>query len=158
MSKSEKTIVPDVISRDAFAGLPEIGSLTEFLRDLSGKLKLPGNGKCRMEILLTDNDEIQKLNSEYRDKNQATDVLSFPDGDIMPESGEIFLGSVVISVERAEAQSAEIGHSLEAELKFLVLHGLLHLLGHNHEEDKGEMLDLQRELKKALSAHFGREE
>lgn len=155
MSKSEKWIIPEVVVRDDFSGLPEVGTLPDFLRELSERLELPGNGKCRVEILLTDNNEIQQLNRDYRDRNQATDVLSFPDGDTLPESDEVFLGTVVISVERAEAQSAEIGHFFEAELKFLVLHGLLHLLGYDHEDDDGEMLNLQRNLKETLSAHFG---
>ncbi|NOY22645.1 MAG: rRNA maturation RNase YbeY [Acidobacteria bacterium] len=154
MSKSEKMIVPEIIFRDDLPKLPEIGSLTEFLRDVSGRLELPGSGICRMEVVLTNNEEIQQLNRDYRNLNQVTDVLSFPDGDILPETDEIFLGSVVISVERAEKQSGEIGHSLGEELKFLLLHGLLHLLGYDHEEDDGEMVVLQRNIKDALSAHF----
>ncbi len=154
MSKSEKTIVAEIIFRDDLPEFPELDSLTEFLRDLSGRLELPGSGKCRMEVVFTNNEEIQQLNRDYRKLNQVTDVLSFPDGDILPETDEIFLGSVVISVERAEAQSGEIGHSLEEELKFLIMHGLLHLLGYDHEEDDGEMAVLQRNIKDALFAHF----
>ncbi|RLE19167.1 MAG: rRNA maturation RNase YbeY [Acidobacteria bacterium] len=153
MTESEKSIVCDVISRKGLDENLSEEKLTEFLNDLSAKLELPG--RCRMEILFTGNDEIQDLNRGYRDKDCPTDVLSFMDGDKLPDTDEIFLGSVVISVERARAQSSEIGHSLEDELKFLVLHGFLHLLGYDHEGDDGEMLGLQRELKKAFPNHFG---
>ena len=154
MSESQKTIVSEVISREGLTGLPDPGSWTAFLQDISVGLELPGSEKCCMEILFTDNEEIHKLNRDYRNKDQVTDVLSFIDGDILPDTEEIFLGSVVISVERAEEQAVEIGHTLEEELKFLVLHGLLHLLGYDHEADNGEMVAVQREIKEALPVHF----
>ncbi|MFT7184326.1 MAG: putative rRNA maturation factor [Oceanicoccus sp.] len=85
-----------------------------------------------VELLLTNNDEIQKLNKEYRNLDKATDVLSFGYED--PEH----LGQVVISVERAEEQAEGIGNTLEEELKFLFCHGVLHNLGYDHETPKEE--------------------
>jgi probable rRNA maturation factor len=158
MSDSQRTIVPEIVFREGLTGLPDMDHLTSFLQDLSDEVELPGNGKCRVEILFTDNEEIRQLNSDYRNKDQVTDVLSFIDGDVLPETHEIFLGSVVVSVERAAVQAVEIGHSVEEELKFLVLHGILHLLGFDHENDDGQMVELQGKIKRTLSIHFGREE
>lgn len=154
MSDSQNAIVPEIIFREGLAGLPEADYFNAFFQDLSGELELPGDGKCLVEILFTDDEEIQQLNSDYRNKDQATDVLSFIDGDVDPETGQIFLGSVVISAERAASQALEIGHPLEVELKFLVLHGILHLLGFDHEKDNGQMIELQGKIKEALSIHF----
>ena len=158
MTENKAVIVPDLIVREKFDGILNTRFFAEFLKDLSGELELSDGEGCRMEILLTGNEEIRELNRDFRNKDQVTDVLSFVDGDVLPDSGEIFLGSVVISVERARAQSQEIGNSFEEELKFLVLHGVLHLLGFDHEEDEGEMLNLQKKLKNALPTHFKGEE
>jgi probable rRNA maturation factor len=89
-----------------------------------------------VELLITTNEEIQKLNKEYRQKDKPTDVLSFSLDD--PEH----LGQIIISIERATEQAADIGQSLEEELKFLFCHGVLHLLGYDHEnaEDEEKML------------------
>jgi probable rRNA maturation factor len=89
-----------------------------------------------VELLLTTNAEIQKLNKKYRQKDEATDVLSFPMED------EESLGQIVISVDKATAQAKELNQTLEEELKFLFAHGLLHLLGHDHKtpEDEEKML------------------
>lgn len=106
-----------------------------------------------LEVSIVGNEEIRSLNKQYRGKDSITDVLSFEDGDLLPD-GRIFLGSIVISWERALEQAQEIGNSLEEELRFLFLHGLLHLLGFDHETDNGEMFELQRELKHRLSNFF----
>lgn len=109
-------------------------------------------------ILIVDNNYIQELNLIYRGQNTPTDVLSFamnelgedePDIDF---SGEVnVLGDIVISLEKALEQSQEYGHSLERELGYLVVHGMLHLLGYDHETE-GER-KLMRELEeKILSA------
>jgi probable rRNA maturation factor len=80
--------------------------------------------------LLTDDRELQRLNREFLAKDYPTDVLSFPD-----ESG----GDLAISTQRAAAQAAEFGHSVESEVEILMLHGVLHLLGMDHETDGGKM-------------------
>ncbi len=106
-----------------------------------------------LEVSIVGNEEIKSLNKQYRGKDSITDVLSFEDGDMLPD-GRVFLGSIVISGERAFTQAQEIGNSFEEELRFLFLHGLLHLLGFDHETDNGEMFELQRELKLKLSDFF----
>ena len=92
--------------------------------------------KKDIELLLTSNSEIQKLNKQYRQKDEATDVLSFPMED------EESLGQIVISIDRAKSQAKELSQTLEEELKFLFAHGLLHLMGHDHQnpEEEKEML------------------
>lgn len=119
--------------------------------------KLPENTET--SILLVDNNYIQELNFLYRGMNQVTDVLSFamnelgedePDFDF---SGEVHvLGDIVISLERAQAQSEEYGHSFERELGFLVAHGMLHLLGYDHENEEEEkaMRFLQEKILKSV--------
>lgn len=91
-----------------------------------------------VELLLTDDATIQKLNKQYRDKDKSTDVLSFSLED------SVHLGQLVISVDRAREQAKDIGQSLEEELQFLFTHGLLHLLGYDHEEPEEEAVMLQK--------------
>jgi probable rRNA maturation factor len=96
-------------------------------------------------VLITSNAEVQELNRRHRRKDKPTDVLSFPSG--RPE----LPGNIAISAEIAAANAVERGHSVEAELKILILHGLLHLAGYDHENDHGEMeareLALRHEFK-----------
>ena len=120
-------------------------NLNTCLEQLCPELQLPAEA-CEVEILFTDDQEIQSLNSQYRGKDRPTDVLSFPDGDLNPETGAFQLGSIAISLDTAKRQAAEIGHSLVAELRFLILHGLLHLLGFDHETDNGEMMTEQKRI------------
>ena len=95
-----------------------------------------------IELILTTDEEIKELNKTYRNKDKTTDVLSFPLEDIpgMP------LGSIVISVDTAKRGAEEFGHSVEDEIKLLFIHGLLHLLGYDHEIDNGEMREKEKEI------------
>ena len=92
-----------------------------------------------INIILVDNDEIQRLNNTYRQKDYVTDVLTFPDGYLHN------LGDVFISIPKMIAQSKELGHSERRELAFLVVHGYLHTLGYDHqtETEELEMIALQ---------------
>lgn len=113
-----------------------------------------------ISVVLTDNEGIRTLNNLHRGIDRATDVLSFPmfeyaeNGDIIEdyvefnEMGEICLGDIVISLERAHEQAAEYGHSPEREIGFLTVHSMLHLLGYDHmtPEDEEEMFGYQREI------------
>lgn len=89
---------------------------------------------------------IRKLNQQFRNIDKATDVLSFPAGD----EDETNLGDIAISVETAAAQAKENGLTLENEIAQLILHGLLHLSGYDHETDNGEMNRLELRLRKKL--------
>jgi len=107
------------------------------------------NYGCEINVEITDNLNIQKLNKEFRGKDSPTDVLSFPMGDINPENGLMILGDIVISAEKAKEQSEELNQSFERELMFLAMHGTLHLLGYDHElSEKDDMImrEKQREI------------
>lgn len=91
-----------------------------------------------VELLLTNDETIRKLNNQYRNKDTATDVLSFSLED------PVHLGQLVISLDRAQAQAEELGQSLEEELQFLFTHGTLHLLGYDHEEPEEEKIMLEK--------------
>ena len=87
-------------------------------------------------LRFSDDQLLRRLNREHRDADEPTDVLSFPDDPVeripSPEGGPRYLGDIAVSVETAERQAAEAGLTLDEELRHLVLHGLLHLLGHDH--------------------------
>lgn len=95
-----------------------------------------------IELIITDDKEIKDINREQRDIDRATDVLSFPleDFEYAP------LGSIVISIDRVKEKSIEFKHSENEEFTLLFIHGLLHLLGFDHEIDNGEMRDREEEL------------
>ena len=99
---------------------------------------------CELSLLLTDDVEIQELNRTYRDLDKATDVLSFPqDEDAVNETGDTLLGDVVISVETAARQAEEHHLSFNEELILLTIHGILHLLGYDHERSPQEARIMQ---------------
>ncbi len=95
-----------------------------------------------VELLIVDNETIQKLNKEYRGIDKPTDVLSFP----LADSPAPLLGSIVISADKAKEAAIEYGHSVNEEIALLYIHGLLHLLGYDHETDEGQMRQKEREL------------
>ncbi len=95
-----------------------------------------------IELIITDNITIQNYNSQYRGIDRATDVLSFPLEDIeyMP------LGSIIISIEKVKELAKSLQHPADAEITLLFIHGLLHLLGYDHETDNGEMREMERRI------------
>ena len=99
-------------------------------------------------ILLSDDAQVRELNRQYLAIDAPTDVLSFPAGEADPDTGVTYLGDVIISVPQAGAQARAAGHALEAEVQLLVVHGVLHLLGHDHAqtEAKGRMWAAQTEV------------
>lgn len=113
--------------------------------------------EAEVDLLFVDNETIREMNREYRDKDMATDVLSFPmyeaDEEIDDEE-EILFGDIVISLERAQEQCQEYGHSLEREVMYLLVHGLLHLAGYDHmeEEDKKQMRAREEKLLAEIGA------
>ena len=101
-------------------------------------LELEGfEGSAEVDVSLVDNQQIHAINREQREIDAPTDVLSFPLGedgvyDQNPATGAYMLGDIVISLERAQAQAAEYGHSLQREVGYLTVHSMLHLLGYDH--------------------------
>ena len=102
----------------------------------------------RFDCLITGDAELRRLNLSFRGKDYATDVLSFP-------SAGGHLGDLAISAMRARAQAREFGHSTEDELRILMLHGVLHLLGHDHETDAGRMARMERRWRRELGLPNG---
>lgn len=97
---------------------------------------------------MSDDAQLNELNRQFRGVDAPTDVLSFEDGEIDPDSGRPYLGDVIISVSRAEAQAAAGGHALVDELQLLTIHGVLHLLGYDHADDaeKVQMWEFQTRI------------
>ncbi len=120
-------------------------ALGRFLNRARSAVGLPGT----VEVLLTTNAALKQLNRTWRGKNKATDVLSFPAfvPDGFPVAANVHAGDLAISVETAARQAASFGHSLTDELRILLLHGLLHLSGMDHEHDSGEMAAREVELR-----------
>ena len=105
--------------------------------------------KCEVSVTFCDNEEIHVLNREYRGVDRPTDVLSFPIFDEDDMGGKVVLGDIVLSLEKAQTQAEEYGHSFEREIAFLCVHSMLHLLGYDHEEGKAEeseMFSRQKEI------------
>jgi probable rRNA maturation factor len=109
---------------------------------------LPVEGTCSLSVCIVGDDEIRRLNRDHRGLDEVTDVLSFPvDGlDPLPPEMERELGDVVISIAQARRQAAEAGVTDVEELTSLVVHGVLHLAGFDHETDAGEMFERQDRL------------
>jgi probable rRNA maturation factor len=136
--------------------LPSARMLAQFLKRVQAAVRLRG----QVTVLLTGDAAMRDLNRRFRGKNTATDVLSFPAANLVQNQGKNRgkiqeIGDVAISVETAQRQSAEQGHSLAIEIKVLMLHGLLHLAGYDHENDGGEMQRREQRLRAELGLPQG---
>lgn len=113
------------------------------------------NEDCEVSLSIVTNDEIHDINKQFRNIDSPTDVLSFPqltfeegeEADVN-ENGEIVLGDIIISIDRAKEQAEEYGHSLKRELAFLSVHSMLHLMGYDHmvPEEEEDMFRRQKEI------------
>jgi len=124
--------------------LPSGRTLARFLAEAQAAVRLRG----QVTVLLTTDTSIRRLNRQFRGKNKATDVLSFP-ADPIPglKPAQQIAGDLAISVPTALRQATAQGHALAVELKVLMLHGLLHLAGYDHEADTGQMARRERALR-----------
>ncbi len=113
------------------------------------KAKRAVGARGELSIRITSSAEMRKLNLRFRRKNNPTDVLSFP-ADALELAGDI-----AISAEIAAANADQLGHSVDTELKILILHGLLHLAGYDHETDAGEMQAQEARLRRRLNLPVG---
>lgn len=127
----------------------------QIYRDLYAKVftHLGLKGNYFTDVTIVNNEEIHKVNAQYRHIDRPTDVISFAflddKNELIPSDGSpISLGEIVISYEKAEEQAKEYGHSLKREMSFLFVHGMLHLLGYDHmkKEDEVTMFRLQDEI------------
>ena len=124
--------------------------LAAFLTGAAEAIRLDGE----ISVLLTTDKEIRRLNREFRHLDKATDVLSFPAAE--PVRGQPRMaGDLAISVETAARQAQEAGHPLATEIQVLLLHGLLHLAGYDHETDNGQMARREAALRRRLGLAEG---
>lgn len=134
---------------------PEVGP-DALTADVERLLALLGLAESELSLVLCDDAFIHPLNRDWRGVDRPTDVLSFPQEE--PDAPGVFaepppvLGDVVVSTETAARQAAELGHPLEVEVRALVVHGLLHLLGHDHEDDEDAATRMRVEEARLLRA------
>ena len=124
--------------------------IVDFIRRLSD---LVPAGADSVAVRLVSDNGMRSFNRRFRGKSASTDVLSFVGDGAADPAGVRHLGDILISVARAESQAREAQHALDRELKVLVLHGYLHLLGYDHETDDGEMMQLQGKMEGRLLKH-----
>lgn len=113
-------------------------------------------GPAEISVIFVDNEQIHKLNLQYRNKDMATDVLSFPMGengvyDVNHSTGAKVLGDIVISMEKAVEQADRYGHSLEREVGYLTAHSMLHLLGYDHEKGGLEKVRMREKEEQVMT-------
>ena len=139
-----------IILQKRVAGLSE-ASLERFLlraRRLAGI-------KGVVNVLVTGSPEIRRLNERFREKNKATDVLSFPAPERIARGGRELCGDIAISADIAAENAAAMGHTAAEEVKILALHGVLHLAGFDHENDRGQMARKETALRRKLRLPSG---
>lgn len=135
--------------------------LTDEIKEMLEKVCLKSlqyeefNEDCEISLSIVTNEEIHDINKQFRNIDSPTDVLSFPqltfeegeEADVN-ENGEIVLGDIIISIDRAKEQAEEYGHSLKRELAFLSVHSMLHLMGYDHmvPEEEEDMFRRQKEI------------
>lgn len=125
---------------------PAADALREIVDACLGRLDC---GPCEVHVLVTGDDRIREINRDFLGLDRPTDVISFPDGDLIP-TGRRLLGSIVVSLDTAQRQAEDEGRSVIRELQELLLHGTLHLLGYDHSSDQGEMNRLEIDLREEL--------
>jgi probable rRNA maturation factor len=136
-----------VILRKPVAGLSDT-ALAKFVARASRASKLSGT----VNVLVTGSAELQSLNRRFRGKDRPTDVLSFPPA---PEFENGLAGDIAISADIAKQNALRFGHSAAQEIKILALHGVLHLVGYDHETDQGTMGDKEMKLRRSLGLPLG---
>jgi probable rRNA maturation factor len=140
---------------DIFISDPYIESVQAQLLENAVQFVLAHQGlpsECELTVLVEDDERVHELNLQFLGIDAPTDVLSFPSDEIDPESGNRYLGDIIISYPKALAQSQQAGHTVESELQLLVVHGCLHLLGYDHAEEgeKQKMWAVQAEILQEL--------
>ena len=136
-----------VILQKRVVGLTEL-ALDRFVTRARGAAGL----RADVNVLVTSNAELQELNRRFRGKDQPTDVLSFP---ALPGLKPRYAGDIAISAEIAAQNARSLGHTAAEEIKILILHGILHLRGYDHERDRGKMARREEKLRRDLRLPIG---
>jgi len=145
---SDGAVTVDVARRGTARKVPVRGLTAKACRIL----RLLGLEDCELSVALVGDEEIRGLNARYRSRDEPTDVLSFPVDEPLP-TGHRLIGDVIISVEKAARQARQRRRSFDDELEVLLIHGILHNLGYDHErspEDEREMRAMERRVRKDL--------
>ena len=142
-----ESALPDVINLQRKVSI-DVKSIRSFVENVQSTV--PEGQKRRFAVAFVGDKRMRELNSTFRGKDTTTDVLSFSSEPEPFETGTDQLGDIVISAEQAARQAEENGLSLESEIKQLVLHGVLHLCGYDHETDTGQMDKREIELREQL--------
>ena len=130
---------------------PDDLALDSYLEALGKELNISGG---ELAVRVVDDCVMKQVNAQFRNKDTVTDVLSFPSGIDANQEEIPHLGDILICWQQLLRQAEELVQSPQVEFRFLVLHGLLHLLGHDHETDSGEMMAIQGQLKNKLALFF----
>lgn len=140
-SETEQKFSKQVLQKTFLACMQELANLEEHKSFVENK-------KLSINCVLTDNEKIRPLNLQWRGKDKATDVLSFPYEEV--DAG--IFGEIFLSLEQAQIQADFLGHSLEKEVEVLLTHGILHLFGYDHEQENDflEMNLLEKSIEKRL--------
>ena len=137
----------EIIMQRRVSGLSK-SSLLRFVAEVRRVARLPKP----VNVLLTGDEQLRRLNREFRGKDKSTDVLSFPSAEV---AGGTFAGDLAISVPMAARNAKPLGHSTAAEVKILLLHGVLHLAGYDHEKDNGRMARKELQFRRRLKLPVG---
>jgi probable rRNA maturation factor len=140
---------PVIVNRQRRYRIP-VARMQRFANTLARRLRIE---HLEFSLVLSNDRAIRRLNRNFRQKDRSTDILSFPAQDPVPAGADLdnpYLGDMILSVETARRQAFDRNHTLERELCLLMIHGLLHLLGYNHEVDRGEMRRMELRLQKEL--------
>lgn len=116
---------------------------------ITRSIKLSSSKQTEVSVVFLNQQQMKNYNKKYRKKNYPTDVLSFPADGLPKEEGK-YLGDILLCLDKASENAAMSGSSIDRELQILLLHGVLHLLGYDHESDNGEMDALEGKLRKRL--------
>jgi probable rRNA maturation factor len=142
-SRNSRVTPPEIDACVMFRNLPRECALRPVdrraIRKYASQLNMDVASGRGFDCLLTNDEHLRALNLQFRGNDYSTDVLAFPSGAARGAAGEL-----AISIERAAAQARQFGHSMLVEIRILMLHGVLHLIGHDHEQDSGEMRQLER--------------
>jgi probable rRNA maturation factor len=146
LRKSLTEMEPTIICRRPVRGLSK-RALREFVAQACRATGLKGT----VTVMVTDSPEMRSLNDRFRGQNHATDVLSFPP----PAFNNGFAGDIAVSLDIAARSARSLRHSLGEEVQILILHGILHLAGYDHEGDQGEMAEKEQQLRQRFGLPTG---
>jgi probable rRNA maturation factor len=137
----------NVLITDAYRARITPALIEETVQALAAHQGMEEN-ELDLSIVIESSESLHELNWQFRAIDAPTDVLSFPSGEINPETGQAYLGDVIISFPQAEVQAQTAGHSITCELRLLIVHGVLHLLGYDHATlaEEEEMWVIQRKI------------